>query len=168
MPWKWGLPARLRPPVNASPELRDAWRHAVATAGWARVIAAWRRADPHRVFLGGLFHSAGRQARLRGVRAGATERCIVDAIVRAWRLPAVVAACIRHHRRFHRAPSFRRDVATVNFASALARHERAASPGALACLGLTEADDVRALAGADALVQAYVGALTAWSLPPCT
>lgn len=161
-----GIAAQLRPAPGSPPELVDTWRHAVATAAWARVIAAWRGTDPHCVFLGGLLHSVGRQARLRS--GGMTsERALGDAISRSWRLPAPVVACVRHHARFMRAPSNRDAVATVRVAAGFA----AASPHqdlrALTWLGISE-DDVAVIQRRVDLVEAYLAALTEPTLRPCT
>lgn len=162
------IAARLRPASGGGVELQDTWRHAVGAAVWARMIAAMRGTDPHRVFLGGLLHSVGRQAQLRTPGAPGSERGVCDAIVRSWRLPAPVAACVRHHRRFQRAPSFRDDVATVHVAVRMAASTGAGpDPRALTCLGLSAAD-LTVLKGRSGLVDAYVAALTGSQWCPCT
>lgn len=158
------IAARLRPDQPGA-ELAVTWRHAVATAAWARVIATSRHRDPYSVFLGGLLHDIGRLARLR-TEADGSERALAAAIERSWRLPAPVAACVRHHRRFQRAPSFRDEVATVHLASRLAAGDSVGGSPALRWLGLGDGD-LQALLRRIGVVDAYVEALTA-PMSPCT
>lgn len=120
--------ACLRPGPSPGPNaaaITDTWRHAVATASYARRIGALRRHHVEAVFLCGLLHSIGRSILLRATVATGVElerhAEVGAAAARRWGLPEAVAAAIAHHPRWATAPSHRDEAATTWFAARLAR-----------------------------------------------
>lgn len=111
-------PVPLHP--STAPALIATWRHAVASAAFARRISAVRRRHVEAPFLCGLLHSIGRTLVLR-VSAEPLAADVLDgrareateAVCRAWELPPAVQASMLHHASWATAPSHRDACATT-------------------------------------------------------
>lgn len=121
--------ACLRPKAVTGPnaaEITTAWRHAVATASFARRISAVRRRHVESGYLCGLLHSIGKLVLLGApvpVAPEQLEAChatVGAAVARRWRLPDVVVHTIAHHTRWKAAGAQWEEAATTWLASRLA------------------------------------------------
>ncbi len=123
-------------------EVRDLFRHSLATALLAREVARMRRLDVENAFVAGLLHDVGRptliqalvdeHARCDGERAAplsaddfetvvtVLHEEIGAEIVAAWGLPPRLATSVRHHHDPDAAGDARADAALLSFADALA------------------------------------------------
>lgn len=118
--------------------LLDLWRHALASGAFAREIARVRRAGVETAYLCGLLHTIGKPVVVRLAQQEATAAGVslspesIDALIelhyvaigarvaREWKLPAVVAAAISHHRDLQRAGPQAAEAATTWLAGRLA------------------------------------------------
>ncbi len=125
-------------------ELATMWRHALATAAFAKEVARVRRMNVESAFLCGLLARIGcpvllqtsiDEAKRIGLLAGAAEtRTSIlqaaetyatpagTAVGTAWKLPAPVMAAIAHHANPEGAGTGQRDAAIAGVAGLLATH----------------------------------------------
>lgn len=141
--------ASLRP-AKSGPNgaaIATTWRHAVATASFARRVSVVRRKQVASAYLCGLLHSVGKLILLRlgaHIDAGtlATQHPAVGLVAaRRWGIPEAVAHAIAHHLTWQRAPAFADEAATTWLAARLAQDPNL--PGleqdpVLGALGLNE------------------------------
>ena len=141
------------------------WPLAIATAGWARVVAAVRARGLRTAFLCGLFHAMGPHLAQSSPHERSRSRREGVAMAKAWGLPPEVSACLVHQRGFVRAPSFREEVATTQLARLLAAEVLGNAPAdvvdqhpAVEFLGLEDAQ-LRVIRAQVALVRSSVAVL---------
>lgn len=121
--------ACLKPGASAGPNtpvVAEIWRHAVATAGFARRITAARRRHVESAYLCGLLHSIGELILLQTGRPVDRELLVQHGerlgarAARQWQLPDAVASAIAYHRRWAGAATHGEEAATTWLASRLA------------------------------------------------
>jgi len=126
--------ACLRPapvPGRNAEAIQQVWRHAVATASFARLISAVRRNHVESAFLCGLLHSIGRSILLRTgdeVPPDLLERHHTEigaAAAQKWAFPDATVLAITFHERWTEAPARRDEAATTWLAARLAAHPEA-------------------------------------------
>lgn len=119
---------------------RQLWRHALASALWARELATRTGGDAGRSYLCGLLHAIGKPATLRAVheiaRGVGTKlanedydelietffRHVGADMIRAWGLPEAVAVTAMHWEAYESAGAWRPDCRLVQAAHCLADH----------------------------------------------
>lgn len=138
--------------------LRGLWRHALASASYAREIARGRRNNVEGAYLCGLLHTVGKPLVLRFAVKCAEERALALSpadlgglleelhvpfgmvLGESWKLPRTALAAIAFHQEPARAPAFRTEAVVTALASALGTHALAS-----AVRGGPEEDALRAL-----------------------
>ncbi len=121
--------ACLRPTPEGAEQraaVAPVWRHAVATAGYAREISRVRRRQVESAFLCGLLHSVGALVLMQhGERDLASlDRRYVPVgtqVVMHWGLPAAVVAAVGLHRDWQGADVYADEAATTWLARLLAQ-----------------------------------------------
>ena len=129
--------------------VRTMWRHAVATALWARVVAEQLGYKADASYLSGLLHEIGKPACVQAIveLSRRTSTPLTDPefdaliaefhvevgaqLAASWRLPENVVAVVRDWRVWSEAPEGRETCAIVHLAHELADH-MAANSGELA------------------------------------
>ena len=133
-------------------DLKQLWRHAVASGAWGKEVARLRRTNVESAFLCGLLHGVGRPALLQiavdvaratNIRLDrswlpplweALEPAVGARLAEAWALPGAVAAAIIHHRHYGQAGKFGQEAMTTQLASLLATYSLAGDDEALESL----------------------------------
>jgi HD-like signal output (HDOD) protein len=124
-------------------ELGALWRHAIASAAFAKEIARLKRANVESAFLCGLLHAIGKPALLqvvadveleldRHLGTKGTLRVAVPAVLAEfhvqiggqisalWHLPLQVASAIAHQADYGQAPAFKQEAMITHLADELA------------------------------------------------
>jgi HD-like signal output (HDOD) protein len=119
-------------------EIRQLWRHALASGAYAKEIARMRRYNVESAYLCGLLHAVGKPVVLKTVTTIATEMHIplepgvihsfldgyharVGSLIAAeWALPTQVAETIAYYRIYEQAPSHKQEVMMTCLADRLA------------------------------------------------
>ena len=120
--------------------IRQLWRHALASGAYAKEIARMRRYNVESAYLCGLLHGVGKPVVLKTVTAIAAEMRIPLApdtitsfldgyhphvgslIATEWALPPQVAAAIFYYRIYEQAPSHKQEVMMTCLADRLATY----------------------------------------------
>jgi HD-like signal output (HDOD) protein len=121
-------------------EVTDVWRHALATALWAREISRHCRLNMEATFLCGLLHSIGWPVALQTLLDGVEHlelacdrntllqlatllmRPVGLSVLEHWNMPAIIIETVRYRDDYRPAPSGPRQTLLVNAAAALATH----------------------------------------------
>lgn len=119
-------------------DIRQLWRHALASGAYAKEIARMRRYNVESAYLCGLLHGVGKPVVLKTVTAIATElRIPLDPgtitsfldgyhphigclIATEWALPSQIAEAIAYYRIYEQAPSHKQEVMMTCLADRLA------------------------------------------------
>ncbi len=120
--------------------IRQLWRHALASGAYAKEIARMRRYNVESAYLCGLLHGVGKPVVLKTVTAIAAEmRIALDSnaitsfldgyhprvgslIATEWALPPQVAAAIFYYRIYEQAPSHKQEAMMTCLADRLATY----------------------------------------------
>jgi HD-like signal output (HDOD) protein len=121
-------------------DIRQLWRHALASGAYAKEIARMRRYNVESAYLCGLLHAVGKPVVLKTVTAIAADMHIplepstvtsfLDAyhsrvgslIALEWALPPQVAEAIAYYRIYEQAPSHRQEAMMTCLADRLAAY----------------------------------------------
>jgi putative nucleotidyltransferase with HDIG domain len=121
-------------------ELKQLWRHSLASGAFAKEVARVRRSNVESAFLCGLLHAVGKPALLQvAADAGKSLRLPLDRpalpalleelhtpvgcrIAEKWGLPRQVTAAITHYSDYSRAAGFVNDAMITCLADRLATH----------------------------------------------
>lgn len=121
-------------------EVKQLWRHALASGAYAKDIARTRRVNVESAYLCGLLHAIGKPVILRAVTGLAKElRVTLDQpmlgvflegyharvgglIAEKWGLPKQVAEAIAYYTTYDHAPTFRQECTMTCLADRLASH----------------------------------------------
>lgn len=116
------------------------WRHALATALWAKEIARHCRSNVEVAFLAGLLHSIGRPAVLQTILDLAKQqqlelshddiellenkyyKRVSEVVVNTWKLPLIVSEAIRYYSDYESATTAKNQAAQVYAGSQYATH----------------------------------------------
>ena len=121
-------------------DIRQLWRHALASGAYAKEIARMRRYNVESAYLCGLLHAVGKPVVLKTVSAIASEMHIPldpgtvasfldgyhprvgSLIAIEWALPPQVAETITYYRIYEQAPSHKQEVMMTCLADRLATY----------------------------------------------
>ncbi len=121
-------------------DIRQLWRHALASGAYAKEIARMRRHNVESAYLCGLLHAVGKPVVLKTVTTIAAELQIplkpgtvnsfIDGyhprvgilIANEWALPSQVAEAIAYYRIYEQAPSHRQEAMMTCLADRLATY----------------------------------------------
>ena len=119
-------------------EIKRMWRHALATATWAKEVARLKRQNVEGQFLCGLLHAVGKPVALQSIATWQeTEKmqleaatvallvedlhCGIGALVaQHWKLPQQVQMVCSYYRRYAEATTFQVETATTYLSARLA------------------------------------------------
>lgn len=123
-----------------SAEVSDVWRHALATALWAKEISRHCRLNVEATFLCGLLHSIGWPVALQTLLEGVNRlglACDKDtilqlskqleqevglAVLAKWQMPVIIIETVQYYHNYHAAPQASRQAMIVNAAAQFASH----------------------------------------------
>ncbi len=120
--------------------INQIWKHALATALWAKEIARTCRLNVEATFLCGLLHSIGRPVTIQGVcdiaKRGNTSVSDEDAraleeslnievgncVLQSWGMPVIICEALLHLNDYHAAPHAVEQTMIVNASAQFATH----------------------------------------------